>query len=203
VCDANDLLSIRLFAAHLYHRALINIPSLIRSWLVACMDRNLSSTFTNYTSTYFSPQIISTQLAQIKDSDVAAELNVENLSIKVASNVNEVTAVYTVDEQQLEITLKIPSEWPLREIEIKDSKRVGVPENRWRGWLLGVRQIVSAQACLFLYLATEFMLNVYMKGGRIVDALNLFKKNVTLHFDGQVECAICYSFVAMLFVLTD
>jgi len=31
------------------------------------------------------------------------------------------------------------------------------------------------------------------QNGRIVDGLGLFKKNVTLHFEGQVECAICYS----------
>jgi hypothetical protein len=33
------------------------------------------------------------------------------------------------------------------------------------------------------------------KNGRIVDGLTLFTKNVTLHFAGQVECAICYSYV--------
>jgi hypothetical protein len=33
-----------------------------------------------------------------------------------------------------------------------------------------------------------------LQNGRIVDGLSLFKKNVTLHFEGQVECAICYSY---------
>lgn len=28
-----------------------------------------------------------------------------------------------------------------------------------------------------------------------MDGISLFKKNVTLHFEGQVECAICYSCV--------
>lgn len=31
------------------------------------------------------------------------------------------------------------------------------------------------------------------QNGRIVDGLALFKKTVSLHFEGQVECAICYS----------
>lgn len=34
-----------------------------------------------------------------------------------------------------------------------------------------------------------------LQNGRIVDGLGLFKKNVSLHFEGQVECAICYSCV--------
>ena len=37
------------------------------------------------------------------------------------------------------------------------------------------------------------------KNGRIVDGLTLFTKNVTLHFSGQVECAICYSYVLLFF----
>lgn len=36
-------------------------------------------------------------------------------------------------------------------------------------------------------------LNVVSQNGHIVDAISLFKKNITLHFEGQTECAICYS----------
>lgn len=36
-------------------------------------------------------------------------------------------------------------------------------------------------------------MTVELQNGRIVDGIGLFKKNVTLHFEGQVECAICYS----------
>jgi hypothetical protein len=68
----------------------------------------------------------------------------------VASAVNEVTVAYNIDEHQLELTLKIPNDWPLQRVTIKDSKRIAVPENRWRGWLLGVQQIVWSQACVFL-----------------------------------------------------
>jgi hypothetical protein len=31
--------------------------------------------------------------------------------------------------------------------------------------------------------------------GRIVDGLQWFKKNISSHFEGQEECAICYSLV--------
>ncbi|TFY76325.1 hypothetical protein EWM64_g7687, partial [Hericium alpestre] len=165
----------KVFAAHVYYRALNTIPSLVRTWLLDCKDRTLLTTVTNYTAQHFSPVIIGRELANVKSPEAAEELNVENLTVKVASRLNEVTAVYTVDEQNLELTLKIPADWPLHGIEVKDSKRVGVTENRWRGWLLGVQQIVWSQ------------------NGHIVDALILFKKNVTLHFEGQVECAICYS----------
>jgi E3 ubiquitin-protein ligase listerin len=89
--------------------------------------------------------IINTELNRIKSPESVEELNAENLTVKVASAVNEVTAGYNVDEHQLEITLKIPNDWPLQRVTVKDSKRIGVSEGRWRGWLLGVQQIVWSQ----------------------------------------------------------
>lgn len=81
-------------------------------------------------------------MAHVKSPESTALLVDENLTIKVANAVNEVVASYLVDEHQLEIKLKIPSDWPLHKIEIKDLKRVGVDENRWRAWILAVQQII-------------------------------------------------------------
>jgi E3 ubiquitin-protein ligase listerin len=145
VYDPENSLSIRLLAAHLYYRALLTIPSLVRSWLEDCKDKNLYSSVTNYTATHFSPVIINTELSRIKSPEGLEELSAENLTVKVASAVNEVTAGYNVDEHQLEITLKIPNDWPLQRVAVKDSKRIGVSDGRWRGWLLGVQQIVWSQ----------------------------------------------------------
>ena len=36
------------------------------------------------------------------------------------------------------------------------------------------------------------------QSGSIVDGLSFFLKNVTSHFDGIAECAICYSYVIFL-----
>ena len=74
---------------------------------------------------------------------------------------NEITASYSVDEQQLEIRLKIPADWPLHKIEIRDVKKVGVDENRWRAWVFGVQQIVWAQVSQFpLELGKDTQLNL-------------------------------------------
>lgn len=132
-----------LLAAHLYYRALLLVPSLIRNWLLECRDRQQSSTVTTYTSTYFSPAIIRAELAQVKDPVQAAELPDENFSIKVASAINEITAAFVVDEHSLELKLRLPQDFPLHTIGIKDSNRVGVTENRWRAWILGVQQILT------------------------------------------------------------
>ncbi|KAJ7702616.1 hypothetical protein B0H16DRAFT_1394969 [Mycena metata] len=172
--------SLRVLAAHLYYRALLTVPSLIYNWVLDCKDRQLSSSIATYTSLHFSPVIIRAELAHVKSPEATAELVDDNLTIKVATAVNEVVASYLVDEHQLEIKLKIPSDWPLHKIEVKDVQRVGVEETRWRAWILAVQQTLWSQ------------------NGRIVDGIGLFKKNVTLHFEGQVECAICYSIISVM-----
>ncbi|GJE86513.1 hypothetical protein PsYK624_025930 [Phanerochaete sordida] len=174
-------LRLPLLAAHLYYRALRVVPGLVRSWLADCRDRQLNGTVTTYTSTHFSPAIIRAELEQAKDPAIAAELlSDENLKIRVANSVNEVAASYTVDEYQLELRLRLPADWPLHTVEVTDTARVGVTEDRWRSWVLGVQQILT------------------FRGGSIVDGLAFFKKNVTSHFEGQSECAICYSMISAM-----
>ncbi|KAF9075216.1 hypothetical protein BDP27DRAFT_38333 [Rhodocollybia butyracea] len=181
----DSISGLQTLAAHLYYRALLTVPSLMYSWVLDCRDRQLSSTIATYTSAYFSPVLIRTELDHVKSPEAQSELasdDPENqLTVKIASGaVNEVTASYLVDEQQLEIRLRIPGDWPLHRIEIRDTKKFGVDDNRWRAWILAVQQTIWSQ------------------NGRIVDGLALFKKNVTGHFAGQVECAICYSLISVM-----
>ena len=127
------------------------VPSLFRSWLLDCRDRQLAAAVTTYTANYFSPALIRAELAQVKDPSATADLKDDNLTVKVANAVNEVTAAYAVDEYQLELKLRLPSDWPLHNIEVKDGSRVGVAENRWRAWILGVQQILSLRVRALSY----------------------------------------------------
>jgi hypothetical protein len=123
---------------------LLTIPSLIRAWVLECKDRQLYKTAVSYTSQYFSQVLTQAELAHLKSPESMAELVDDHMTVKVATSVNEVTAAYTIDEHQLEITLKLPSDWPLHPIEVKDTKKVGVVDNRWRAWVLGVQQTIWA-----------------------------------------------------------
>jgi hypothetical protein len=143
VFELGNPISTHLLAAHLYYRALLSVPSLVYSWLSICKDRQLSLTITSYTSQYFSPVIVDVELSHVKGS-AGQELADDSMTIKVASAVNEVMASYLVDEHQLEIKLKIPTDWPLHKIEVKDMKRVGVDNDRWRAWILAIQQTIWA-----------------------------------------------------------
>ncbi|KAG6330843.1 hypothetical protein ID866_8246 [Astraeus odoratus] len=118
-------LSLRLLAAHLYHRALLTVSPLIRSWISDCMDKQLLTRVIDYTSSHLSPGIIRAELAQVRQPDVASELSTaENLTIKASLALNEVTASYTVDEQALELSIRMPNDWPLHRFEVRDTKMV-------------------------------------------------------------------------------
>lgn len=88
--------------------------------------------------------LIRAELVHVRSPEAQAGLVDENLSVKVSMPLNEVVASYLVDEHQLEIKLKIPVDWPLHRIEVKDTKRVGVDEDRWRAWVLAVQQTIWA-----------------------------------------------------------
>lgn len=117
-----------------------------------CKDRQLSNAFAGYTATYFSPILISAELSNVKCSANGGgreKLEDEAVTIKIAHAISEVSLVYTVDDQQLEMTVKIPAEYPLKQVEVRDVKRVGVAEDKWRGWLFAAQQIITTQARLY------------------------------------------------------
>jgi E3 ubiquitin-protein ligase listerin len=180
--ETGTTFSLQIFQAHIYYRSLSTVSSLITSWLQDCKDRQLTSSFTTLTSIFFSPLIINAELSHLKSSAVLEQLETDSLKIKVSMAISEVTATYLVDEQNLEIKLRIPPDWPLHKIDIRDVKKVGVDENRWRAWVFGVRAVIGGGGE-----------SQRSGGGRLIDGLEVFKKNCVGHFEGQAECAICYS----------
>lgn len=152
--------TIPVLTAYVYYRALLTIPSVIHSWVLDCKDRQLTHAMMAYTSTYFSPVLIRAELDHVKTNATSGELLDEKMNVKVLSTSGsgtgagsggssggvggEVLVNYSVDEHQLEIRIRIPNDWPLHKVEVKDVKRVGVDENRWRAWVLGVQQTIWA-----------------------------------------------------------
>lgn len=71
----------------------------------------------------------------------------ENFSLRVAPAMNEVTVIYLVDEQKIEILIKLPADYPLHGIEVREVQRIAhaIPENRWRSWLFAAQQVINSQ----------------------------------------------------------
>jgi hypothetical protein len=172
--DGSTMQSVQLLCAHLYWRSISVIPSLVRTWFMECKKRMLTVQVESYTETYFTPLLISSQFQNVDktEDDFVTRFHMTN---------KEITTMYTVDENEIEMVIHIPSCYPLRMVQVGGGKRlVGVPEDRWRLWLLTVTKVISIQ------------------NGSVIDSIEVYKKNVKMHFQGIEDCAICYSVIGMV-----
>ncbi|KAF9305638.1 hypothetical protein BGZ74_009482 [Mortierella antarctica] len=184
-----------LLAGHLYYTCLGNVPSLVRIWWTECKLRQLNIAVESLTERYFSPLLIAREInslikaqqaptqggtaaAAAALSGVSDDLN--QLQIKTSKATSEVMASFQIDEATMEIAIRLPPNFPLRQVEVEGLQRVGVKEARWRAWLLAVAGVIAAQ------------------NGSLIDALSMFRRNVGLHFDGVEDCTICYSIVSVM-----
>ncbi|KAL4401160.1 RQC complex protein [Malassezia pachydermatis] len=177
--NPTSALGLQVLASHVYFRTLVHLPTQVRDWWLSIRDRQMSLQVSHFTSKFCTPLLAERELRHLRDPAALAQLQDEAMTIKVLSS-NEVVATYTVDEHPMEIGVRLPPDYPLHGVEIRDIKRVGVSEAQWRAWLLAVQQLLSG------------------KNGLILDALTLFKKNAEAKFQGYegAECAICYSIIS-------
>ena len=48
----------------------------------------------------------------------------------------------------MEISVRLPPEYPLVAVEVKDGKRIGIPDSTWRAWMLNVQLVITNQVRL-------------------------------------------------------
>ncbi|KAI8075925.1 uncharacterized protein B0P05DRAFT_579996 [Gilbertella persicaria] len=146
--DATLEMSFIILASHLYYRALTHIPSLVRLWWIDCKHRQLTIAIENYTEKHFSQQLINNEMELVNRPDIKTQLedNEDNeFTVKTSKAANEVTATYRVDEQNMQIAIKLPSNFPLRQIDVEGVQKVGVNDKQWRGWMFAVTAVIGSQ----------------------------------------------------------
>lgn len=116
------------------------------------------------------PATLQRELVRIKEATSFGEMTVSGSCVS-----RELIATYEQDECQLSVVIRMPSTFPLRNVEVDCQKTMGIPENRWRRWAL------------------QIMLMLNNQDGSVLDALLLWKKNVDKEFEGVEPCPVCYS----------
>lgn len=160
---------------HLYFLTFQYLGSYVQQWFNEIRDLQLKQQIEKFSVRYVSPLLISKMLVDVDAVKSRLTDKDENLSIKVNKITNEIKSVYLIDEQTMEMVVKIPDTFPLSNVSVQGPLRLGVKENQWKAWLLASQRVVS------------------LTNGSIIDCIELFNKNVNLHFSGFEECAICYS----------
>lgn len=175
-CPGEDFeFELNFLLMHLYYLSFRFLGSHIQTWFNEIRDLQLKQKVEKFSIKFVSPLLVSkllTEVTQVKDK---VESKDENLTIKVNGITNEIKSTYIIDEQTMEMVIKVPFNYPLNNVIVDGPLRLGVKENQWKAWLLASQRVIS------------------LANGSIMDAIEVFNKNVNLHFSGFEECAICYS----------
>lgn len=160
---------------HLYYLSFQYLGSYVQAWFNGIRDRQLKQKIEKFSIKYVSPLIVHKILEDVSKSKDKLTNKDENMSIKVSTAANEIKSVYLIDDQTMEMVIKIPDSYPLSNVSVEGPLRIGVKENQWKAWLLASQRIIS------------------LTNGSIIESIELFNRNVNLHFSGFEDCAICYS----------
>ncbi|EGW34597.1 uncharacterized protein SPAPADRAFT_60032, partial [Spathaspora passalidarum NRRL Y-27907] len=166
---------IKYLIVHIYYKCLNYCGSQVQYWFKQLRDKQLKGKIEKSSAKYVSSILITNIMEQVLQEKDKIQGKEENLSIKVNQVTNEIRTTYVIDEQKMEMVIKIPHNYPLANVTVEGPLRLGVKENQWKAWLLASQRIIS------------------LTNGSIIDSIELFCKNVNLHFSGFEDCAICYS----------
>lgn len=98
------------------------------------------------------------------------------MQIRVLMQSREVFATYSLEEAKMELSIILPSNYPLGAIKIDSSKHIAGK--------LQAREIVKQ---LSIYLSHQ--------NGRLYDGISLWKRNLDRKYEGVEECYVCYSVI--------
>lgn len=175
-CVGEDLLyEMKFLLVHLYLMCLQYLGSHSQQWFSELRDLQLKRQIEKFSVKFICPILTSRMLSEVESTKRKLTDKDENLSIKVNQVTNEIKTIYLIDEQRMEMVVKIPESFPLSSVLVLGPLRLGVKENQWKAWLLASQRVIS------------------LTNGSITDCIELFNRNVNLHFSGFEECAICYS----------
>jgi len=155
-------------------RTLRVLPALARQWWADSLDRSSSALSLSFVAQYVTPVLIKQEVSEIHSAVSAGAFPEDEMQVFASSVSRTVTTLYKKDGCTLEMIISIPESYPFKTVTVECTKQLGVPEKRWRRWVIQIVSLLSTQ------------------DGSILDAVNLTKKNLDKEFEGSEPCPICY-----------
>lgn len=171
---------------HLFYLTLKYVPGLFKAWFIDCRSKQTRIAVEPWMTKWFSPIIIRAAIEEVEKwskSQEVADPEENELVVKVNYKQREITASYPIDdggdEQSATLLLQINANFPLGNVTVTGLNRVGCSERTWMSWCRITQGIIT------------------ISNGSVIDGLSAFRRNVVGALKGHVECAICYSFIAV------
>ncbi|KAL6254811.1 hypothetical protein P5V15_014145 [Pogonomyrmex californicus] len=153
----------------LYTNCLRHLPVLVRQWL-STVDSRVSAIVDKVTSHYVSPKLCEDELLYSR----LQLANVENMQVKIHSTAREVVAIYQMEDTKLELSIVLPSNYPLGRIKVESGQQIDGTA-KWRNCYMQLSKFLTHQ------------------NGSVWDGLLMWKRNLDKKFAGVEECYICFS----------
>ena len=163
-----------LLVAYATFRTIYTLPAMVRGWWNDECTREQKSQLKSFIEGSVSSAIAGREVALIGVAATEGRWSADELTVKGSAISREVIAVYNKDGASIELKIKLPPAYPLVNVEVECSSRIGVSEARWKRWILQIIQLLS------------------MQDGSVVDAVLVLKKNIDKEFEGVEACPICY-----------
>lgn len=153
------------------------ILAAVRSWYQDA-NRLHKNTLVRFVEDCARPSLIRREIALIEQARRAkGGWDSEASEFTAAGNslTGEFSAIIRKEDSKVEMKIKLPPSYPLANIEIECSARIGVSDGRWRRWLLQMTTMLAIQ------------------DAAVIDAMNLWRGEVEKELEGLEPCPICYS----------
>lgn len=161
-------------AVYAIFRTICTLPAMFRTFWSDDCNRVQKTRLTAFVEERVRVSLMKREIAMISLAAAAGRWDSNEFTVKGSAVSGEVSAVLSRDETTVEIKVKLPPSYPLKNVEVSCTSRIGVSDGRWRRWVLQIIQLMS------------------MQDGSVVDAVLLWKCNIEKELEGVEPCPICY-----------
>ena len=156
------------------YQTLKRCPSASREWAARCKPRDAEAA-KRLAEENLQCAVVRAELASVADDADRTEIakhEESTLELRVSKAAREVKATYRRDECAIEMSLRYAAAHPLRAVAVEFGQHQGVDDKTARRWALQLRSAAHHRSA--------------------VAAVNQWRANVDLEFDGVEPCPICY-----------
>lgn len=178
-CIADDKVgslegTVQQLACYALFRTISTLPAMFRNYWNEDCRRVDKMKLSRFVEERVRQSLIKREMALIRVAKSSHRWEESEFEIKGNATTGEIVASFLRDETKIEIIIKIPAAYPLKNVDVDCTSRIGVSDGRWRRWLLQMIQLLSLQ------------------DGSVVDAALLWKRNIEKEMEGVEPCPICY-----------
>jgi hypothetical protein len=140
-----DELYLAKLANYALFRSVQILPAVIRAWWTDDCRKGNKPKLSKFIANHVRASLISREMKLIKLASAGGVWNTDEMTVTGSVLSGEVIATLNHEDAKVELKIKIPTDYPLKNVEVECLTRLGVPEGKWRRWILQIVSLLSLQ----------------------------------------------------------